>query len=145
MKKVLCSAEKSSVIWAKPHSRSSAELFGWTEWLVGPYLPVCRNLQYTEVFTFNVPVIIYCVLQYVICSQKSDTKRHGLSEKQVKLNHSSHVFLSREKAAGRSSMTKRQHRAEFCFNLFQWKCLDWIYFLINNLRISAFSVDLASY
>ena len=25
MKKVLCSAEKSSVIWAKPHSRSSAK------------------------------------------------------------------------------------------------------------------------
>ena len=28
MKKVLCSAEKSSVIWAEPHSRSSAEQFG---------------------------------------------------------------------------------------------------------------------
>ena len=26
-KKVLCSAEKSSVIWAKPHGRSSAEQF----------------------------------------------------------------------------------------------------------------------
>ena len=25
MKKVLCSAEKSSVIWAEPHGRSSAE------------------------------------------------------------------------------------------------------------------------
>ena len=25
VKKVLCSAEKSSVIWAEPHSRSSAE------------------------------------------------------------------------------------------------------------------------
>ena len=28
-KKVLCSAEKSSVIWAKPHSRSSAEPNIW--------------------------------------------------------------------------------------------------------------------
>ena len=28
MKKVLCSAEKSSVIWAEPHSRRSAEQFG---------------------------------------------------------------------------------------------------------------------
>ena len=34
-KKVLCSAEKSSVIWAEPHSRSSAEQFGWTERSVG--------------------------------------------------------------------------------------------------------------
>ena len=31
MKKVLCSAEKSSVIWAEPHRRSSAEQFGRTE------------------------------------------------------------------------------------------------------------------
>ena len=30
-KKVLCSAEKSSVIWAEPHSRSSAEQFGRTK------------------------------------------------------------------------------------------------------------------
>ena len=30
-KKGLCSAEKSSVIWAEPHSRSSAEQFGRTE------------------------------------------------------------------------------------------------------------------
>ena len=30
-KKVLCSAEKSSVIWAEPHSKSSAEQFGRTE------------------------------------------------------------------------------------------------------------------
>jgi hypothetical protein len=30
-KKVLCSAEKSSVIWAEPHNRSSAEQFGRTE------------------------------------------------------------------------------------------------------------------
>ena len=36
-KKVLCSAEKSSVIWAEPHSRSSAEQFGRTERLVGHY------------------------------------------------------------------------------------------------------------
>ena len=36
-KKVLCSAEKSSVIWAESHSRSSAEQFGQTERLVGHY------------------------------------------------------------------------------------------------------------
>ena len=30
-KKVLCSAEKSSVIWAEPHSKSSAEQFDRTE------------------------------------------------------------------------------------------------------------------
>ena len=38
MKKVLCSAEKSSVIWAEPHSRSSAEQFGRTERSVYHYL-----------------------------------------------------------------------------------------------------------
>ena len=37
MKKVLCSAEKSSVIWAEPHSRSSDEQFGQTEHSVGHY------------------------------------------------------------------------------------------------------------
>ena len=37
MKKVLCSAEKSSVIWAEPHGRSSAEQFGRTERSVGHY------------------------------------------------------------------------------------------------------------
>ena len=37
MKKVLCSAEKSSVIWAEPHSRSSAEQFGRTERSVDHY------------------------------------------------------------------------------------------------------------
>ena len=37
MKNVLCSAEKSSVIWAEPHSRSSAEQFGRTERTVGHY------------------------------------------------------------------------------------------------------------
>ena len=36
-KEVLCSAEKSSVIWAEPHSRGSAEQFGRTEGLVGHY------------------------------------------------------------------------------------------------------------
>ena len=30
-KKILCSAEKSFVIWAEPHSRSSAEQFSWTK------------------------------------------------------------------------------------------------------------------
>ena len=41
-KKVLCSAEKSSVIWAEPHSRSSAEQFGRTERSVGrqEYWPI---------------------------------------------------------------------------------------------------------
>ena len=34
-KKVLCSAEKGSVIWAKPNSRSSAEQFCRTERSVG--------------------------------------------------------------------------------------------------------------
>ena len=38
MKKVLCTAEKSSVIWAKPHSRSSAQQFGRTERSVGHYI-----------------------------------------------------------------------------------------------------------
>ena len=37
-KKVLCSAEKSSVIWAELHSRSSAKQFGRTERLVDHYL-----------------------------------------------------------------------------------------------------------
>jgi hypothetical protein len=36
-KKVLCSAEKSSVIWAEPHSRSSAEQFCRTERSVDHY------------------------------------------------------------------------------------------------------------
>ena len=36
-KKVRCSAEKSSVIWAEPHSRSSAKLFGRTELSVCHY------------------------------------------------------------------------------------------------------------
>ena len=35
MKKVLCSADKSSVVWAEPDSRSSAEQFGRTERSVG--------------------------------------------------------------------------------------------------------------
>ncbi len=36
-KKVLCSAEKCSVVWAIPNSRSSAEQFGRTERSVGHY------------------------------------------------------------------------------------------------------------
>ena len=39
-KKVLCSAEKSSVIWAEPHSRSSAEQLGRTEHSVYHYSAV---------------------------------------------------------------------------------------------------------
>ena len=37
MKNVLCSAEKSSVIWAEPDSKSSAEQFNRTERSVYPY------------------------------------------------------------------------------------------------------------
>ena len=37
IKKKLCSAEKSSVIWAEPHSRSLAKKFGQTERSVGHY------------------------------------------------------------------------------------------------------------
>ena len=40
IKNVLCSAEKSSVIWAEPHSRSSAEQFGRTERSVDHYFRV---------------------------------------------------------------------------------------------------------
>ena len=36
-KKVLCSAEKDSVIWAEPNSRSSSEQFGQTECFVVHY------------------------------------------------------------------------------------------------------------
>ena len=36
-KKLLCSAEKKSVIWAEPHSRSSAEQFSRTEHSVSHY------------------------------------------------------------------------------------------------------------
>ena len=36
-KKGLCSAEKGSVIWAEPNSRSSADQFGQTERSVGHY------------------------------------------------------------------------------------------------------------
>ena len=43
-KKVLCFAEKSSVIWAEPHSRSSAEQFGRTEHLVGHYTTAWKVL-----------------------------------------------------------------------------------------------------
>ena len=47
MKNVLCSAEKSSVIWAEPHSRSLAEQFGRTERSVDHYLSV-RITQLTH-------------------------------------------------------------------------------------------------
>ena len=45
MKNVLCPAEKSSVIWAKPHSRSLAEQFGRTECSVNHYLLNCNLMQ----------------------------------------------------------------------------------------------------
>ena len=35
MKKVLCSAEKNSVILAETHSRSLTEQFSWTEGSIG--------------------------------------------------------------------------------------------------------------
>ena len=38
--KVLCSAEKSSVIWAEPHSRGSAEQFCRSERLVSHCLAI---------------------------------------------------------------------------------------------------------
>ena len=42
-KKVLCSAEKSSVIWAEPHSKSSAEQFDRTERSVYHYFEVLSS------------------------------------------------------------------------------------------------------
>ena len=50
-KKVLCSAEKSSVIWAEPHSRSSAALFGRTERWVGHYLYHQMLIKYPNYFS----------------------------------------------------------------------------------------------
>ena len=44
-KKVLCSAEKSSVIWAEPHSRSLAKQFGQTERSVGHYWLVWAEIK----------------------------------------------------------------------------------------------------
>ena len=44
-KKVLCSAEKSSVIWAKPDSKSSAKQFGRTKRSVGHYHIVYPRLS----------------------------------------------------------------------------------------------------
>jgi hypothetical protein len=41
--KVLCSAEKSSVIWAKPNSRSSAEPNVWS---VTTALPIDTNFKF---------------------------------------------------------------------------------------------------
>ena len=44
VKKVLCSAEKSSVIWAEPHSKSSTEQFNRTEHSVyHQYLAACTK------------------------------------------------------------------------------------------------------
>jgi len=37
-KKVMFSAEKGSVIWAEPNSKSSAKQFCQTEWSVGHYV-----------------------------------------------------------------------------------------------------------
>ena len=53
-KKVLCSAEKSSDIWAEPHSRSLAEQFSQTVRLVGPYL--------------TVGVYEFCILKFIVTS-----------------------------------------------------------------------------
>ena len=56
LKKVLCSAEKSYVIWAKHHSRSSAQQFGQTERLVG-HLCLSRSciIGGRGVFAFQLP------------------------------------------------------------------------------------------
>ena len=47
MKNVLCSVEKSSVIWAEPHSRSSAEQFGWTERSVDHYYADSNSVNHS--------------------------------------------------------------------------------------------------
>ena len=47
-KKVLCSAEKSSVIWAEPHSRCSTKQFDRTERLVRYYIVVFRFWSHQE-------------------------------------------------------------------------------------------------
>ena len=49
-KKVLCSAEKNSVIWAEPHGRSSAKQFGRTKRLsVNTFYPILpRKIQNTH-------------------------------------------------------------------------------------------------
>ena len=44
-----CNTKKSSVIWAEPHSRSSAEQFGWTKRSVGHYVKFqCDKSRNTE-------------------------------------------------------------------------------------------------
>ena len=58
MKNVLCSAEKSSVICAEPHSRSSAEQFVRTERSVNHY-PVYKNYKgFSDKLSYNCPKII---------------------------------------------------------------------------------------
>ena len=59
-KKVLCSAEKSSVIWAEPHSRSSAKQFGRTECSVGHYYRtglIFLDVNHKLSFSIKVPMI----------------------------------------------------------------------------------------
>ena len=58
----LCSAEKSSVICAEPHSRSSAEQFVRTERSVNHY-PVYKNYKgFSDKLSYNCPIIIYSVV-----------------------------------------------------------------------------------
>ena len=68
MKKVLCSAEKSSVIWAEPHSRSSAEQFGRTERSVYHYqvvvAPKCCCADSNLNNEFNYQVASYITSQF---------------------------------------------------------------------------------
>ena len=52
-KKVLCSAEKSSVIWAEPHSRSSAEQFCRTERSVDHYITVPKRTASNKLSTVS--------------------------------------------------------------------------------------------
>ena len=81
-KKVLCSAEKSSVIWAEPHSRSSAKQMGQTERSVGHYLKpaswfglFCRFLQQDDSNTHFKPNWLWMTLDPMLstmpkCGQK---------------------------------------------------------------------------
>ena len=63
-KKVLCSAEKSSVIWAEPDGRSSAKQFGRTERSVGHYFK--RDM-------LELAILRYIGEQNSICPRPSNT------------------------------------------------------------------------
>ena len=68
-KKVLCSADKSSVICAEPHSRSSAEQFVRTERSVNHY-PVYKNYKgFSDKLSYNHPIIIYSALSSSVAQE----------------------------------------------------------------------------